>query len=83
MWVALKAGADVTEIVREIYAIRNLTIVAVSSAAPLKAAQLLREHRLKPRDAIHVATMQEYDIRTIVSEDTDFDRVPGITRIAF
>lgn len=37
--------------------------------------------RLSARDAIHVAVMQHHDIARILSFDSAFDRVPGITRL--
>jgi predicted nucleic acid-binding protein len=38
--------------------------------------------RLSARDAIHVAVMQGRDIGMIMSFDTGFDVVPGITRLS-
>ena len=35
---------------------------------------------LDPRDALHVAVMQEYGIDVIISEDSDLDGVKGIER---
>lgn len=43
---------------------------------------LLNERSLSARDAIHVAVMQRHGITRIVSFDSSFDRVPGITRIS-
>lgn len=36
---------------------------------------------LSARDALHVAVMQRYEIRTVLSFDRDFDQVPGIDRL--
>ncbi len=44
-------------------------------------ALLLEHHRLSARDAVHVATMEDRGIRTILSADQDFDGVPGVDRI--
>lgn len=53
--------------------------------APLTAGILGRAERLeKPRDfedRIHVATMLELGISTIISNDSDFDGVVGIKRV--
>jgi predicted nucleic acid-binding protein len=38
--------------------------------------------KLSARDAIHVATMRQHGVTRILSFDTGFDEVPGITRIA-
>jgi len=37
---------------------------------------------LKFGDAIHLKTMEEYDVNDIVSEDKDFDPIEGINRIS-
>lgn len=42
---------------------------------------LLKQRSLSARDAIHVAVMGRHSVTRIMSFDTSFDRVPGITRI--
>ena len=42
---------------------------------------LLGRPRLKARDALHLATMERHGLNRIISFDTDFDALPGITRI--
>jgi len=37
---------------------------------------------LDPRDAIHLSSMKEFGVSTIVSEDKDFDRIKGIERLS-
>jgi len=44
-------------------------------------AILDRNPRLTPRDALHVATMRNHGIETIVSADRHFDELSGIRRI--
>jgi hypothetical protein len=39
-----------------------------------------QQHELLTGDALGVAVMQDYGSSRIASADTDFDRVPGITR---
>jgi predicted nucleic acid-binding protein len=46
------------------------------------AASLSQLHGLLSNDALSVATMQDEAIVHIASHDSDFDRVPGITRYA-
>lgn len=41
-----------------------------------------RDTSISARDAVHVATCVRYGLDTIVSVDTGFDLVPGITRRA-
>jgi len=68
--------------IKNIYEMSNLEVVSPPSNAPLVAVQLMKEHNLKPRDAMHLATMQHYGITTIATDDRDFDRIKGIKRIA-
>ena len=42
---------------------------------------VLAKRKLSARDAIHVAVMEREAIKRIMSFDTDFDSVSGITRI--
>ncbi len=44
-------------------------------------AIVLGSPRLSARDAIHVAVMEHHGIARILSFDSAFDRVPGITRL--
>jgi predicted nucleic acid-binding protein len=39
------------------------------------------ESQIKPSDAIHLATMDEAGITSIISEDKELDKVKGINRI--
>jgi predicted nucleic acid-binding protein len=43
---------------------------------------LLGEYGLSARDALHVSVMRRHGVRRIMSFDADFDRYPGIERIA-
>ena len=57
-------------------------IIPVTDGHTIRALELLLEHQQLPaRDAIHVATMEDRGIRTILSADQDFDPVPGVDRI--
>jgi len=48
----------------------------------LKAVErYLLEYDIKPSDAMHLATMEKRGIVHIVSEDEEFDRIKGISRI--
>ncbi|MDJ0870077.1 MAG: type II toxin-antitoxin system VapC family toxin [Myxococcota bacterium] len=42
---------------------------------------VLGSPRLSARDALHVAVMEHHGIARILSFDSAFDRVPGITRL--
>ncbi len=82
MWVLMRAGKShlVEDVVRQVYSLRNCVVVGVDSAVPLAALGLIKKYSLKPRDAFHVAVMQEHKLKTIVSDDRDFDRVHEIKR---
>jgi len=46
----------------------------------LKAREVMKKFGLKPSDAIHIATIENYGLQAIASENRDFD-VVGIKRI--
>ena len=43
---------------------------------------LLATQRLSARDAIHIATIERHQVRTIMSFDSGFDSYPGIKRFS-
>lgn len=45
------------------------------------ARHIQEKRRIKTRDAIHASTMQHHKVASVISYDTDFDRIPGIRRI--
>ena len=59
-----------------------LGIQVLPTTQPLveRAAQLSQQHELLTGDALIVAVMQAHGVTHLASSDTDFDRVPGITR---
>jgi uncharacterized protein len=58
-------------------------VLAVDRAAVERAKEIVLGHRrLSARDAIHVAVMERHGIERILSFDSGFDRLPGITRIS-
>jgi len=61
-----------------------LTILPVTEADIRLAIDLFDTHRvtgLKPRDAIHAATMKNNGIARLISTDKEFDHVDIVTRI--
>ena len=42
---------------------------------------LLERHRLSARDALHLATMERFRVNRIMSFDSGFDHIPGVTRL--
>ncbi len=59
----------------------HLSLVDATREVITEAHHLMKHLNLKPRDAIHLATMHREKEREIISEDPDFDKIPGITRI--
>jgi predicted nucleic acid-binding protein len=57
-------------------------ILPVSERATGRALELLlRYGHLSPRDAVHIATMEEGGLRRLLSTDRDFDRVDEVQRV--
>lgn len=56
-------------------------ILPVSHEDIIKAMSLLNNLAIPVRDAIHAATMLNHKIHHIISTDTHFDHIHGITRI--
>ena len=46
-----------------------------------KAAELLKSYNVKPSDALHVAAMFLNNITRVASEDEEFEKIEGITRV--
>ncbi len=58
-------------------------LLAVTRDDVVEACQLLRKYSgISVRDAIHVGTMLRNGVKTVVSADSDFDRVAEIRRIS-
>lgn len=82
MWIVIKnkKKEELRNLVEGIYRLKNLEVRPVSPLVPLRAMTIMEGFGLKPRDAFHVAVMQEFGIEEIISDDSDFDRVPMIRR---
>jgi predicted nucleic acid-binding protein len=59
-------------------------VQVLTVAPPLlgTAAALSQQHGLLANDALIVAVMQQHGLTNLASADSDFDRVPGMTRYA-
>lgn len=58
-------------------------VIAIDRAAAERAKQMVLAYpRLSARDAVHVAVMQQNGISRILSFDSGFDHLPGVTRIS-
>ena len=57
-------------------------VFAVDLGAVDRAKTIILGHRdLSARDAIHLAVMQQHDVRRIMTFDAGFDGFPGIERL--
>ena len=82
-WVVRKHTNVDTAIIawEKLIRIPNLRILAIDDRVAMRVPEIMRNYRLKPRDAIYVATMIQHQIDKIVSDDPDFDKVQEITRV--
>ena len=60
----------------------NLQVLTITPAMLATAAALSQQIGLLTNDGVILAVMQAHGLTRIASSDTDFDRVPGITRYA-
>jgi len=58
----------------------NLTLLDVSASDITQMNQLMQQHHLRPRDALHLAAMHKCNCFNLVSQDADFDHVPYLQR---
>jgi len=56
-------------------------MTTITSTIPLVALEIIERYKPKPRNAFHIATMKEYKLKEIVTDDSDFDRIEWIKRI--
>lgn len=58
-------------------------VLAVDRSAVERAKEIVFGHpRLSARDAIHLAVMQQNGIERILTFDSGFDGLPGVTRLS-
>jgi predicted nucleic acid-binding protein len=58
----------------------GVRVIPVTEPLVLTATALCQQHELLTGDASIVAAMQQEGLTMLASEDSDFDRVPGLTR---
>ena len=61
--------------IERIKQINNLRVLEVPSRLFSKAIDFSGKYGVLATDAIHLATMHEYGIRTIATNDRDFERI--------
>jgi len=70
-----------TNLVRGLFMLDNVTIHGVTREAYFAAAELGDDLKLEANDALAIDVMRLRNITEIYTFDEDFDRVEGITRI--
>ncbi len=82
---AVKKFSDYNNAIEYCEKITELPILEILPLPSSIVPKMIKYMKLgvKPRDAIHVATMLEHGIFTIVSDDSDFDRIKEIERLDF
>lgn len=60
----------------------GIQVLPISAALVVQAAIISQHTGLLSNDALIVAVMQQHGLTNLASSDTDFDRVPGLTRYA-
>jgi predicted nucleic acid-binding protein len=58
-----------------------LQLIAVEPKDAQKAIDQVEKHSLAPRDAFHYAVMQRSGCIRMLSDDPDFDGLPGMDRV--
>ena len=71
---------SISPVLRRLQAFPNLATVDVTAADIAEMHRNILEYQLRPRDALHLATLRRAGCLQIVSHDGGFDRVPEISR---
>ncbi|MDO8467642.1 MAG: type II toxin-antitoxin system VapC family toxin [Nanoarchaeota archaeon] len=66
---------------RKFLSIPNLVFLDVNKKTISYAQELVKKYGLKPRDAIHAATAILNGCDSMISDDSDFDKVKEIKRV--
>mgnify|MGYP001134822774 CR=1 FL=1 len=65
---------------RKLLGFPNLEFIDVDEGILTVAQMLLDKYKLNPRDSIHIASALSRKIKTVISDDEDFDKVKEIAR---
>ena len=58
----------------------DLEFIDVDKLTISMAQILIDKYHIRPRDSIHIASALNKNIKTVISDDKDFDKVKEITR---
>lgn len=73
-------ASDINQIVEHVVGLATLVEVNASDVEQMR--QYVKEFGLLPRDAIHLGVAHRLGLTCMASSDSDFDRVPWLTRYA-
>ena len=73
--------AVVTRFIRDIASFDGWTVISYDSKTIMDAVGIRRTYSLHFWDALLVATMKQYGIDMIYTEDSHFNKIPGMTAI--
>jgi predicted nucleic acid-binding protein len=59
----------------------SLEFITVDESVLAQAQGLMNKYKLSPRDSIHAASALNRRIKTVISDDEDFDQIKEIKRI--
>lgn len=71
----------IQDAIRQFVSLPNINVVGVEADDGDRMMANIVTYRLLPRDALHLAIMQRFGLNIIASDDADFDRVDGFSRL--
>jgi len=82
VWVATKLLGRVDGIAQgqKLLGFPNIEFINVDEGIIAHAQAIMANYKLSPRDSIHIASALSKRIKTIVSDDEDFDQIREIKR---
>ena len=82
VWVTTKLLGKTDGITQgqKILGFPNLKFINVDEEVISQAQALMSKYKLNPRDSIHIASALSKKIKTILSDDADFDQITEIKR---
>ncbi len=78
----LLGRTDSLEIGHKFLNFPNLRFVAMDEKVMRRGQKMMEQYNLKPRDSIHISSAIERNVRRIISDDSDFDGIKEIERVA-
>lgn len=72
---------SVQEVLLMLKSLPNLTILSLTESELSRMIDNLSSDMLLPRDALHLAVIENHGIRYMATDDRDFDKVEGIERV--